>query len=54
MAMELLTEGRRVTDVAADVGYASLSAFATAFTKLAGEAPMSFRQRQMSERPVST
>ncbi|HEX4504583.1 MAG TPA: helix-turn-helix transcriptional regulator [Alphaproteobacteria bacterium] len=49
MAMGLLTEGRRVTDVAADVGYASLSAFAAAFTKLAGEAPMSFRQRQTSE-----
>jgi AraC-like DNA-binding protein len=49
MAMGLLTEGSRVTDVAADVGYASLSAFAAAFTKLAGEAPMSFRQRQMSE-----
>ena len=46
MAMGLLTEGRRVTDVAADVGYASLSAFAAAFTKLTGEAPMSFRQRR--------
>jgi AraC-like DNA-binding protein len=46
MAMGLLTEGRRVTDVAADVGYASLSAFAAAFAKLVGETPMSFRQRQ--------
>ncbi|MGI4879734.1 MAG: AraC family transcriptional regulator [Janthinobacterium lividum] len=48
MAMGLLTEGRRVTDVAADVGYASLSAFAHAFAKLAGEPPASFRQRQAS------
>ncbi len=47
MAMGLLTEGMRVTDVAADVGYASLSAFAAAFAKLAGETPVSFRQRQM-------
>jgi methylphosphotriester-DNA--protein-cysteine methyltransferase len=48
MAMGLLTEGRRVTDVAADVGYASLSAFAHAFAKLAGEPPARFRQRQTS------
>jgi AraC-like DNA-binding protein len=52
MAMGLLAEGRRVTDVAADVGYSSLSAFAAAFTKLAGEAPMSFRQRQMQPNPL--
>ncbi len=45
MAMGLLIEGRRVTDVAADVGYASLSAFAKAFAQLAGEAPAQFRQR---------
>jgi AraC-like DNA-binding protein len=48
MAMALLAKGRRVTDVAADVGYASLSAFAHAFTKLTGEGPASFRQRQFS------
>jgi methylphosphotriester-DNA--protein-cysteine methyltransferase len=48
MAMELLSEGRRVTDVAAEVGYASLSAFAQAFSKLAGEAPAQFRMRQRS------
>lgn len=48
MAMSLLTQGRRVTDVAADVGYASLSAFAQAFGKLAGEPPALFRARQMS------
>ena len=48
MAMGLLIEGRRVTDVAADVGYASLSAFAHAFAKLAGEPPANFRQRQTS------
>jgi len=46
MAMGLLNEGLRVTDVAADVGYASLSAFAAAFAKLAGESPAGFRQRQ--------
>jgi AraC-like DNA-binding protein len=44
-AMGLLTEGRRVTDVAAKVGYASLSAFANAFYKLAGEPPASFRRQ---------
>lgn len=44
-AMALLADGGRVTDVAADVGYASLSAFAAAFAKLAGEPPASFRQR---------
>jgi AraC-like DNA-binding protein len=49
MAMGLLTEGRRVTDVAAYVGYASLSAFASTFAKLVGEAPVSFRQRQASD-----
>jgi AraC-like DNA-binding protein len=45
MAMGLLIEGRRVTDVAAGVGYASLSAFAHAFAKLTGEPPSSFRLR---------
>jgi AraC-like DNA-binding protein len=48
MAMGLLSEGRRVTDVAADVGYASLSAFAQAFAKLAGEPPARFRRRHVS------
>jgi len=43
-AMSLLTEGRRVTDVAAEVGYASLSAFASAFNRLAGEPPAVFRR----------
>jgi AraC-like DNA-binding protein len=47
MAMGLLSDGRRVTAVAADVGYASLSAFAHVFAKLVGEAPSSFRQRQL-------
>jgi AraC-like DNA-binding protein len=49
MAMGLLIEGRRVTDVAADVGYSSLSAFAKAFSQLTGEAPAQFRQRHVSE-----
>ncbi|MDB5687309.1 MAG: AraC family transcriptional regulator [Rhizorhabdus sp.] len=44
-AMSLLAEGRRVTDVAADVGYASLSAFAKAFVRLTGEAPAQYRAR---------
>lgn len=48
-AMALLAEGARVTDVAADVGYASLSAFAQAFAKLAGEQPAQFRARQPSD-----
>jgi AraC-like DNA-binding protein len=45
MAMGLLSDGGRVTDVAADVGYASLSAFAQAFARLAGEPPAQFRLR---------
>ncbi|HEX4178714.1 MAG TPA: helix-turn-helix transcriptional regulator [Rhizomicrobium sp.] len=44
-AMALLAEGRRVTDVAARVGYQSLSAFAKAFFLLTGENPASYRQR---------
>ncbi len=48
MAMGLLTEGRRVTDVAADVGYSSLSAFAKVFAQLTGEGPAQFRQRHLS------
>ncbi|MFT8930770.1 MAG: helix-turn-helix transcriptional regulator [Acetobacter syzygii] len=42
-AANLLAEGQRVTDVAADVGYASLSAFAKAFTNLMGISPVRFR-----------
>jgi hypothetical protein len=34
-----ITEGRRVTDVALEVGYASLSASAKALSQLLGEAP---------------
>jgi len=44
-AMSLLVDGHRVTSVAADVGYKSISAFAKAFAALAGEAPAQFRQR---------
>lgn len=47
-AMALLSAGGRVTDVAADVGYASLSAFAQAFARLAGEPPAQFRSRQQA------
>ena len=46
IAMGRLAEGGRVTDVAGDVGYASLSAFAKAFTQLAGELPAAYRARQ--------
>ncbi|HEY4077892.1 MAG TPA: helix-turn-helix transcriptional regulator [Rhizomicrobium sp.] len=44
-AMALLTQGRRVTDVAAAVGYDSLSAFAKTFSQLTGETPIAFRRR---------
>lgn len=54
MAMGLLSDGGRVTDVAADVGYASLSAFAQAFAKLAGEPPARFRQRHAMSMPAMT
>lgn len=42
-AATLLSEGKRVTDVAAEVGYASLSAFAKAFTDLIGTPPGRYR-----------
>lgn len=45
-AAVLLAEGARVTDVAAEAGYASLSAFAKAFTHLLGMSPASFRKTQ--------
>ncbi|MBB2199563.1 MAG: helix-turn-helix transcriptional regulator [Gluconacetobacter sp.] len=48
MAMGLLIQGRRVTEVAADVGYASLSAFAKAFAQTAGEGPAQFRKRHLA------
>lgn len=44
-AMGMLADGGRVTDVAAEVGYASLSAFAKAFGQLAGEPPAAYRAR---------
>lgn len=50
MAMGLLSDGRRVTDAAADVGYASLSAFAQAFARIAGEPPAQFRLRSRLSR----
>ncbi|GBR06502.1 helix-turn-helix transcriptional regulator [Acetobacter oeni] len=45
-AATLLAEGQRVTDVAARIGYASLSAFAKAFTNLMGMSPVRFRNAQ--------
>jgi AraC-like DNA-binding protein len=50
-AASQLSRGRRITDVAADVGYASLSAFAKAFRQLTGENPADFRKRAVSGSP---
>lgn len=44
-AMGALMDRGRVTDVATDAGYASLSAFAKAFRQLTGENPSQFRAR---------
>jgi AraC-like DNA-binding protein/mannose-6-phosphate isomerase-like protein (cupin superfamily) len=49
-AMGRLAQGARVTDVAAEVGFASLSAFAKAFTELAGENPTTYRKRVAARR----
>jgi AraC-like DNA-binding protein len=40
-----LAHGRRITDVATEVGYSSLSAFAKAFKQLTGANPTAFRRR---------
>ncbi|MCL2429356.1 MAG: helix-turn-helix domain-containing protein, partial [Alphaproteobacteria bacterium] len=54
-AMCRLAAGARVTDTAADVGYASISAFAKAFAQLTGEAPSAFRRRAaIAVRPDSS
>jgi AraC-like DNA-binding protein len=44
-AMGRLAAGARVTDVAIEVGFASLSAFARAFATLTGESPARYRRR---------
>lgn len=44
-AAGLLQDGVRVTDVAAEVGYASLSAFAKAFSVATGETPLRYQSR---------
>jgi AraC-like DNA-binding protein len=44
-AMTLLATGARVTDVAIEVGYGSMSAFAKAFRQLSGESPADYRRR---------
>src|SRR6185437_4632463 len=46
-AASQLTHGGRITDIAAEVGYSSLSAFAKAFKQLTGESPAAFRQRAL-------
>jgi AraC-like DNA-binding protein len=40
-----LAHGGRITDVAAEVGYSSMSAFAKAFKQLTGASPATFRRR---------
>lgn len=53
-AMELLAAPeRRVSDVAFEVGYTSLSAFAKSFAHFAGETPSAYRARVRSERDKS-
>jgi AraC-like DNA-binding protein len=44
-AMGRLAAGARVTDAAAEAGFASLSAFAAAFVRLCGETPSAYRAR---------
>ena len=51
-AASRLTHGGRVTDVAAEVGYSSLSAFAKAFRELIGESPTAFRKRVASKSTI--
>jgi AraC-like DNA-binding protein len=46
-AVDGLIAGQRVTDVAMQSGYASLSAFAKAFRALMGESPSDFRKRRL-------
>jgi AraC-like DNA-binding protein len=49
-AMTLLTApDAQVTEVAFDVGYHSLSAFSTAFTRFTGETPREYRQKQLMQ-----
>jgi len=43
--LSLLMQGRRVSEVATEVGYNSLSAFAKAFAKLTGKSPGELRAR---------
>lgn len=44
-AMARLERGERVTAVASEVGFASLSAFAKAFARAVGERPADYRRR---------
>lgn len=53
-AATFLAEGQRVTDVAAAVGYASLSAFAKAFRQFMGQSPAAFRAAQKEKDILKT
>ncbi|MGK0188586.1 MAG: AraC-like DNA-binding protein/ligand-binding sensor protein [Verrucomicrobiales bacterium] len=50
---ELLKPERRVTEVAYDVGYQSLSQFNRSFLKIVGESPTQFRKRAGSSREIA-
>jgi AraC-like DNA-binding protein len=47
---ELLKPDRRITEVAYDVGYQSLSQFNRSFLKIAGQSPSQFRKQMSSSK----
>ncbi|MBO1328263.1 helix-turn-helix transcriptional regulator [Acetobacter suratthaniensis] len=53
-AASLLAGGLRVTDVANESGYASLSAFAKAFTQQMGVSPTNYKKLQTEPCPLTT
>jgi AraC-like DNA-binding protein len=52
-ALDGLSQGQRIIDVADGCGYASLSAFAKAFRQLIGESPSDFRARHTPKHGVT-